>query len=365
MNSDKIYTAAIIGVGRGGEGRAGGHSIGYAHANTYQNHPRTRLVTAADISDKNLKTFLSAYGLPQTAGFIDHKEMLRELQPEIVSVCTYVGTHRPIIEDAIEAGVKGIFCEKPFTLTMDDARAIGDMCSSANVKLVANHYRRDLHVFRKARQLVADGAIGTPLLFFAGIDDWDQMEWGAHWLDAFRALTGDQDVRHVAAVVDCSGEKVAYGHVMEEYSYAAFTFADGTRAILEGGRKPPGDSAMRLIGEKGILDIVGGLDLRLTNEEGLKTITCESSVHADYSERQPRDENGQVIQAYPDIMDGLIGWIEGDAEPSTGITNAIKATEMYLGAYEAGRQGKVLEFPIGPQDTFPLDEIARRHKQSD
>jgi len=361
--SDHHYTAAIVGVGKGGKGRAGGNSIGYAHANTYVHHERTDLVAAADINEQNLAHFLDAYDLPESAGYTDHRKMLEAVKPDIVSVCTYVNTHRPIIEDAVAAGVKAVFCEKPFVMNMDDARAVAETCEKAGVKLIANHYRRDLDVFQTAARLVREGAIGQPVLFYAGINDWDQMEWGAHWLDAFCAIAGDQPVKTVSATVRCTGEKeTRFGHHMEDYSLACYTFADGTRAILEGGKKPNGDFAMRLVGNDGLIDVKGNQEVRLLNADGERTLTCQSTAHMNRDDRQPRDADGNPIMAYPFLIDDLVAWMEGGSEPSTGPTNVLRTTEMYLAAYESGLRGDVIELPLGPQSEFPLDAIVRRQK---
>lgn len=351
-----IYRAAIIGVGRGGEGSAGGHSIGYAHANTYRFHPRTQLVAAADLNRENLGRFADCYGLADEAGYVCHVEMLEATRPDLLSICTYAGTHRAMIEDAVAAGVRGIFCEKPFVLSMDDARAVDHLCRQSGVKLIVNHYRRCLEVFVTAARMVREGAIGRPVLFYAGIEGWDQMEWGSHWLDAFRALAGDPGIKTVSAVVECSGERVGYGHAIEEYSLSCFTFDNGVRAILEGGRKAPGDWALRLTGECGILDIYGNGEIHLRNDQGLEIIRGESTAHMHRGPDQPRDADGKPIMAYLFLMDGLLAWMEGGEEPSTGITNAMACASMYLGAYEAGRRGMTLSYPLGPQPRFPLEK---------
>ena len=49
------------------------------------------------------------------------KEMLRQEQPEIVSVVTPDHLHTDITVDAAEGGVKAILCEKPIATTLADA----------------------------------------------------------------------------------------------------------------------------------------------------------------------------------------------------------------------------------------------------
>ena len=169
------YSACVIGCGRGGDGSAGAHSIGYLHANSYCEHPDCNLVAAVDVDLDNLAAFQSHYAV---AGGQDLDATLRAHRPDVVSICTYVGSHRDLVERCIAAGVRGIWCEKPFALCMDDARAMIDQCDHAGVALVVNFQRRFLPVFTRARDLIHSGAIGDPILLVAGIDNWDAMEWG-------------------------------------------------------------------------------------------------------------------------------------------------------------------------------------------
>ncbi|MFZ1771159.1 MAG: Gfo/Idh/MocA family oxidoreductase, partial [Caldilinea sp.] len=113
--TEPIYTAAVIGAGKAkdeGFFKGGGHRIGYTHGETYGRSQRTRLIAVADINAENLHAYQEAFDIDQ--GFADYREMLATVQPDLVSICTYVGLHRQMIVDACNAGVKGIICEKPF-----------------------------------------------------------------------------------------------------------------------------------------------------------------------------------------------------------------------------------------------------------
>lgn len=110
----QVYTTAVIGAGKArdeGFFKGGGHRIGYTHGETYGRSGRTRLVAVADINAENLHAYQETFDLQH--GFVDYRAMLRDVQPDVVSICTYVGLHRQILLDACAAGVKGITCEKP------------------------------------------------------------------------------------------------------------------------------------------------------------------------------------------------------------------------------------------------------------
>ena len=69
------------------------------------------------------------------------EELLRELRPELVSICTYVGSRSALVEASVRNGAKAIWCEKPLSLTMQEGRLV-ELCEEKGVKLVINHYRR-------------------------------------------------------------------------------------------------------------------------------------------------------------------------------------------------------------------------------
>ena len=97
------------------------HSIGYLHAQAYVDHPDCELIAGVDINPENGQAFQEHFSV---AGGTDLAEVLASHKPDIVSICTYAGSHRSILETLLEHNVRGIWCEKPFALTIDDATAM-------------------------------------------------------------------------------------------------------------------------------------------------------------------------------------------------------------------------------------------------
>lgn len=64
---------------------------------------------------------------------------------------------------AAAAAGKHVLCEKPLALNMADARAIVRACETAGVVLATNHHLRNAATHQAMRQLIREGAIGTPL----------------------------------------------------------------------------------------------------------------------------------------------------------------------------------------------------------
>jgi predicted dehydrogenase len=340
-----VYTAAVIGTGRSFAADAA-HSVGYLHARAYRK-AGCRLVAAAARTHESLARFLRTHDLPESAGFHDWTALLEHARPELVSIATYPDTHAEAVLAAASVGVRGIWCEKPFCTSMDEGRRAVEACERNGVRLVVNHQRRFLDLFRVLRQALSSGAIGRPLLFVTAGRGWDLMDWGSHWFDLFRYLAGDQPVEWVLGQGRTGGSR-RYDHLREEHGVSYLAFADGTRALLEGGEPSPDDHALRLIGTDGLL---------AASADGRITLTCASGRH----ELAARSDLHQAAPGEPDPFDlalrSLLAWIEGGAEPGISGRNALASSELYLAAYESWRRRDRVDLPLAEQPAFPLTEI--------
>ncbi|HUT51880.1 MAG TPA: inositol 2-dehydrogenase [bacterium] len=143
----------IIGVGR----------IGKIHAeNIVSSMSQGRLKGIADL---NLTPEIEAWAknLGVTSIVKDPAALLADKDIQAVLICSSTDTHADLVVAAAKAG-KHIFCEKPVDLTVAKVRAALDAVQKAGVKLQVGFNRRFDHNFRRVRELVESGAVGTPQL---------------------------------------------------------------------------------------------------------------------------------------------------------------------------------------------------------
>lgn len=352
MSEQPVYAAAVIGVGKADKGagtRAGGFRIGYTHAETFVRNPRTRLVACADINADNLRAFMGHFGLSH--GFADYEAMLREVKPNLVSIGTYVGLHRSMIEKAAEAGVKGILCEKPFVASPADLKAVQRIAQATGVKIVVAHIRRYLPAFVRARELYNNGTIGQPIMCIAGIEGWELSEWGSHWLDMFRFFHDDQPVKWVFGQLRVRDGR-GFGHAMEDHGVAYFEFENGGKGLVDGGRGLNSGLAMALLGAEGSIRVLREDTLIVQNAAGQR------------EERFPADQFGGWTDAWDCLLNDLIRWVDGGAAPMTGLPNVSKSAELNLAAYISAVRGDRVDLPLEDDtDEWPVEIVARRRAQ--
>jgi myo-inositol 2-dehydrogenase/D-chiro-inositol 1-dehydrogenase len=140
----------VIGVGR----------IGKLHVeHLVYRIPDARVLGVSDIAGDAARQCAARCGIPIAAR--DHRVLLENNDIEAVVICSSTDTHAVLIQEAASAG-KHIFCEKPIDLDLGRISHTLKAVEDAGVKLQIGFNRRFDPNFRRIREMVAEGKIGTP-----------------------------------------------------------------------------------------------------------------------------------------------------------------------------------------------------------
>ncbi len=119
------------------------------------------------------------YGVPV---WTDLAEALRDAKIDTVYVATPVFLHAPQTIASVRAG-KHVLCEKPMAMNHTEAREMLREAGAAGNTLGIAYYRRMYPKVRRAKELLAAGAIGRPLLAEINCHDWfDNADGQRGWL---------------------------------------------------------------------------------------------------------------------------------------------------------------------------------------
>jgi predicted dehydrogenase len=117
---------------------------------------KIRFTTAITRDPAGKKALAEKFGLVLTANYAD---VLADKNIDAVVLATPHSQHAAEVIAAAKAG-KHVFCEKPFTLTKEDAQAAIDACKAAGVTLHVGFNRRHAPAYLELQRRLAAGEIG-------------------------------------------------------------------------------------------------------------------------------------------------------------------------------------------------------------
>jgi len=218
-------------------------------------------------------------------------------QPEInaVYVASPVALHARHTIAALQAG-KHVLCEKPTAMTFAEAQTMAEAASDSDQLFGVAFYRRLYPKLIRARQLIAEGAIGKPVLAEANHHGWLEAEdraWlrvpelagggplydtGPHRIDAFNFLFG----RPLSATGLRSRAVHALG--VEDSATVLIEYAGGLHGVIDvRWTSRIVRDQFRIVGAEGELDLtpLNGPALKVTTLDGVReeTLPAHRNVH--------------------------------------------------------------------------------------
>lgn len=146
-----------VNVGLIGAGR-----IGRVHAESLAYRvPQAKLLAVSDVFLEAAEKCAADFQIPVAVQ--DHRVILDDKAIEAVVICSSTDTHAQFISETAQAG-KHILCEKPIALDLAKIDQALTAVETAGVKLQIGFNRRFDPNFKRAKEMVASGKIGTPQL---------------------------------------------------------------------------------------------------------------------------------------------------------------------------------------------------------
>ncbi len=265
-----------------------------------------------------------------------YQDVLDDPAIDAVILATPHTKHREQVEAAAARG-KHVFCEKPFALSVDDAKAAIAACRRANVTLGVGHNRRMWPSVAAIKDLAESGQLGT-VMFAEGnyshdilantpLDNWRSAPeesraggmtgMGIHLLDALSFVVGAMD--KVSALSVRRTLPFASGDTTQAF----LSFRNGATATISTTLKTPG-FVWRFA--------VYGSDMWAESLSETRVVTCRPRGTPETFEAPQTNHIGMNIESFARAALGEGSYhIDDD-----GILHTVAALEAVFNSADAG-----------------------------
>lgn len=282
-----------------------GHAMPQSHLAGLAAIPGVKVVAGCDIVPEARDRFLDFWEgtWPGLKAYGDYREMLDAHELDVVCVATPDHIHGEIVRDAAARGVKGIFCEKPFSTNLAD---VDDMIAAieANGTVVnVNHTRRWMPPHVAARAAAQEGSIGSLTTVTINFGGPRAMLWRnhAHFIDIAGWYAGGNP-QWVVAELEPGFEDYGTAYKgnggsnpdLEPGVNAYIAYDNGVRAFIGGWKSTTQQVNIDLYGSEGHIHVGDQFAMIATKAQGFATAPIV-----------PRFSQGGMQAALDDLLEGL------------------------------------------------------------
>ena len=306
--------------------------------------PDANLIAVADVQDSLAETFAKENGIPKW--YKSHKDMLNDNDIQAVAVISPTSTHKDVVTEAAKYK-KAIFCEKPISLSLEEAGEMIDAVDRTGSFFQMGFQRRFDSGYIQAKRKIEDGVIGEPVVFRSSSRDPFRpslefadpkhsggliTDMGIHDFDVARMFMGE--VKSVYSI----GGTLAYPEMKEigdiDNAIINMKFENGTLGTVDLSRNAVYgyDIRAEILGTKGTLKI-GYL-----RETPLTVLTKEGVTHDVVPYFMERFGEAYYLQI-KNFVDNVLQ----ENEPAITAVDAISALRISLAATKSYKENRPVE----------------------
>ena len=350
-------------------GHTGRGNYGHGLDVVWQMMPGVELCGVADANEVGLAKTLKNLRVDQ--GYTDYRKMLAEVRPEFVTVSPrHADQHRDMAMAAIEAGVKGLYVEKPFCRTPAEADELITACKKHGAKIAVAHRNSYHPALKQVDKLIDAGELGRLLeIRGRGLGDHrgggeDLWVLGCHIMNLIHHFAGEpkscsgimlQDGHHVTGK-DVKDGAEGLGPLAGNKVHARYEMSNGVIAYYDSiANDGTGKNAycLQLIGSKGTITIH-------IDRDPLAHFTPGNPFQPTSQPRpwipistaglgEPENQPELVVSVHTHVLavDDLIEACDKNREPLCNAHAGAVTVEMICAVFESHRRGgETIEFPL-------------------
>jgi UDP-N-acetyl-2-amino-2-deoxyglucuronate dehydrogenase len=343
--TDRKIRLAIVGCGR----------IAKNHFGSLEKHAEDiELVGVCDIDTAVLRSHQENYNVP---GFARMEELLLDVKPDVVALCTPSGMHP---EQAILAAKHGVhvITEKPMATRWQDGQRMVKACDDARVRLFVVKQNRRNSTLQLLKRAIDEKRFGRIYMVNINVfwtrpqEYYDSAKWrgtweldggafmnqASHYVDLIDWLIGPvADIQAMTATLARDIQVEDTGVLNVRWRSGAL----GSMSVTMLTYPKNLEGSITILGEKGTVRI-GGVAVNDIQR-------WEFADSRDYDERV-KEANYETTSVYgfghPLYYKNVVDVLRGMAEPETDGREGLKSLEVLIAAYLSARDGKTVSLPL-------------------
>ena len=337
----KTINVAIIGVGKSG----------MAFGKVLQSLPNVNIHAIAASRAESAQNAAAALGVERW--YTDYRKLLEDKEVNAVFIATPTYLHADMVVAAAQAQ-KHMLCEKPMSLTLEEADSMIEATRSAQVKFMVGFTERFNVPFIRVKEMIASGRIGTPVMLWCQRghplrkEEWitdDAKSGGAlihtgvHNIDLIRWFTNSEVCRVYAEM----GNLIATDSNFTDSTALVLRMESGAIATLVENYAFPAtmphsvDRGMEILGTEGIIRVdMLNQPISVWDSTGVKiedTLTWPQIA-------------GEIKGAIKAEIEYFIKCITQDINPEVGGKEGRKSLEVAIAAREAYETRTIINLPL-------------------
>lgn len=296
------------------------------------------------------------YNIPKV--YDSWEQMLEDESIEILDIAVPPDCQLSIVQAAVQhPHIRGILCQKPLAMNLEEARKIVEACARAQIKLGVNSNMRYDPSIRALKAILDAGLLGQMVLFNINlhcIPHWqtflhkyDRIEilnMGIHHVDAFRYLFGDPEKITALTRTD---PRTNFAHI-DGISQYTFQYADERMATsLDDVWAWPGEGCQkdfsiqwRAIGTSGL----ARGEIFWYEKNPVPSKIRFTTQKYPYQWFAPDLKRPWFPDAFRGTMAQLLRAVEEDREPEISGRDNLRTIAAVEACYQSIREGRTIQF---------------------
>jgi UDP-N-acetyl-2-amino-2-deoxyglucuronate dehydrogenase len=348
-----ILNLALVGCGR----------ISNSHLNAIL-HSGCNLSSICDLNIDKAKSILQKHSLNDVLIFRDYREMIENVNLDIIIVATSSESHSSIAKYCLSKGLH-LIIEKPLSLTLKDIDEIIRLAFNNQRKVTVCHQNRFNIATMRLKSSIHLGSF-KKLFYGAAVIRWNrtndyysQDEWRGKWQSDGGALM-NQSIHNIDLLLWMMGSQVVevFGYIdnknhqsieVEDMGVALLKFANGSFGIIESSMNTYPENfeeTLSIFGEKGTV-VLDGKSVNKIVHWNVKDDPIDDLEK--FNEEVDSVYGNGHIALYKDFIEA----IEQDREPAITLQDGRNAVEVILAIYLSSFEKRPVQLPL-PADTSTI-----------